>query len=259
MGRLSFAAFAALTIAMFVPLSLAVPLRGDDAAPVSDESPADEHHDEHADSEHHADEDGHDGAHGEAGHGDHGGAHGHHNEFDLSHGNPGAALEDPTEVKSDLAVWTFVVFLLLLAILTKFAWGPIMAGLDKREQAIAGSIEEAQRIKDEAQKISSEYDAKLNAAAEEVRAMLDEARRDADATKQRIVAEAQEAANEERSRALRDIELAKYEALHELKQSSVDMAFGLARNVVKKEINSADHANLVQEAMENLPGPQSLN
>ena len=135
----------------------------------------------------------------------------------------------------------------------------IMAGLDKREQAIAGSIEEAQRIKDEAQKISSEYDAKLTAAAEEVRAMLDEARRDADATKQRIVAEAQEAANEERSRALRDIELAKYEALHELKQSSVDMAFGLARNVVKKEINSADHANLVQEAMENLPGPQSLN
>ena len=248
--RYASAFVAALMIALLVPLAFVSSAWCDDASPASEESSA--HEGDH--------EPGHDG-HDDGGHAAHDsdGGHGHHNEYDLSHANASSSLEDASEFKADLAIWTFIVFLLLLAILTKFAWGPIVEGLDRREQTIAGSIEEARRIKEEAQKISADYDKKLAAAADEVRAMLDEARRDAEVTKQRIVAEAQSAAADERNRALRDIELAKYDAIHELKQSSVDMAFSLARNVVKRELNSADHASLVQEAVEKMPGPEALN
>src|SRR4051794_33128053 len=63
--------------------------------------------------------------------GKHGG--GHHDQYDLSHANAGPNLNKPEEFKSDLAIYTFVVFMLLLALLTKFAWGPISQGLAKRE------------------------------------------------------------------------------------------------------------------------------
>jgi len=72
------------------------------------------------------------------------GGHGHHDPTDLSHANDGPghtnafpkALTGLQEIKADLAIYTFVVFLLLLGILLKFGWGPIMAGLDKREKSM---------------------------------------------------------------------------------------------------------------------------
>ena len=168
--------------------------------------------------------------------------------------NPSPLTLDP-----DLSIVTAIVFGLLLVVLAKFAWNPIMEALERREQGVAKQLDDAKAIHEDAKKFAANYEQKLASAADEVRSMLDEARRDADATKQRIVAEAQEAATAERTRALREIELAKYDALHELRQNSVDLAFGLARNVVKKELNSADHTNLIQEALEKLPSHESLN
>ena len=185
--------------------------------------------------------------------------HGHHDEYDLSHANAGSQLESPEEFKSDLAIWTLVIFGLLLLILMKFAWKPIIQGLDQREQSISGSIDEAQRIKQDAQKILADYEQKLAAAADEVREMLEEARRDADLTKQRVVAEAQEAAAAERDRALREIELAKYNALHELSDKSVTEAFHLAGNVVRRELSREDHSDLIQDTLERFPRENSLN
>ena len=59
------------------------------------------------------------------------------------HGNATGWLTRAEEVKSDLAIFSLVVFLLLLAILLRFAWGPIVEGLDKREAAVAANIKQA--------------------------------------------------------------------------------------------------------------------
>ena len=64
----------------------------------------------------------------------------------------------PEEFQTDLAIWTFVVFVVLLAILWKFAWGPIVAGLEKREQGIAEHIAAAERAHEEAKLLLAEYD-----------------------------------------------------------------------------------------------------
>ena len=170
-----------------------------------------------------------------------------------THGEHPPVNPNPLTLDPDLSIVTAIVFGLLLLVLAKFAWNPIIEALERREQGVAKHLDDAKAIHEDAKKFAAGYEQKLASAADEVRSMLEEARRDADATKQRIVAEAQEAAAAERTRALREIELAKYDALHELRQNSVDLAFGLARNVVKKELNSADHANLIQEALEKLP------
>ena len=216
--------------------------RGDETPPPTGDAHASEHDHETkpADDGHHDD-------------GHHNAGHGHHDEYDLSHANAGSQLESPEEFKSDLAIWTLVIFGLLLLILMKFAWKPIIQGLDQREQSIAGSIDEAQRIKQDAQKILADYEQKLSAAADEVREMLEEARRDADSTHQRIVNEAQEAATEEKSRALREIELAKNQALEELLQESVNRAFDLAGQIVGRDLKTEDHARLIKDTLENLP------
>ncbi len=175
---------------------------------------------------------------------------------DPSHGNPNT---DPLSIDPDLAVWTVVVFVLLLAVLWKFAWGPILAGLEKREHAIADEIASAQRQHEEANTLVSQYEARLAAAGDEVRALLDEARRDADHARQAILAEAKSAAEAERLRALREIESATDGALRSLAERSAQLAVELAGKIVRRNLTPADHTRLVDEAVEKFTVNPSQN
>ncbi len=159
-------------------------------------------------------------------------------------------LAGPEEFKTDLAIYTFLVFLLLLAILGKFAWRPIIEGLEKREKGIANNIAAAQKANDDAKLMLTEYQRKLAAAADEIRVMMDEARRAAEQTKAEIVAEAKEAAKLEADRGKREIALAKDQALKELSERTADLAVNLASKIVRSQLTHQDHARLVQEAMD---------
>lgn len=192
--------------------------------------------------------------HGGAKHGseDHGDGE-HHDPHDLSHVNAGAKLHDADEFKSELAIWTFVVFLCLLAILGKFAWGPIMEGLEKREQSIAAMIEEAKQSQEKAAEQLKQYEAKIAAAGEESREIVAQARKDAEAAGERIVAAAEAAAEKQRERAVADIANAKNAALNEIKTEGVNLAVQLAGRIVRRELNSQDHSQLIDEALKQLP------
>jgi len=154
----------------------------------------------------------------------------------------------PLVAKPDLAIFTLVVFVVLLLVLWKFAWGPISAGLDKREQGVANNIARAEEAASEAEKLIANYEAKLAAASDEVRGMIEEARRDAEHTKQQIVDEAQQAASAEADRARREIETAKASALKELADRTTDFSLELAGQVLGREMSSEDHAQLIRRA-----------
>lgn len=220
------------------------------------EEPADEKHadEKHAEGDHgktahtgekHADDTHAAGEHAE---GDHA-----HDEFDISHANATAALEKPEELRFELAVGTFAVFVVLLAILVKFAWGPIVSGLDKREKGIADMIENARIANEQAAAKLREHEAKLAIAADEARAMLVQARTDAEAAREKIVSEAQAAAARERDRAVADIATAKSIALKEIAEKSVETALSLAGNIVRREIKPEDHEKLITEALNQFP------
>ena len=194
-------------------------------------------HDMHATSEGH----GH-GAEGAGGHG--AGGHG-------ASGHGGSA--NPLSVDPDLAIFTALVFVLLLAVLGKFAWGPICEALDGRERGIADQIAAAQQANDDAQKLLDEHQTKLAAAADEVRGIMDESRKDAESQKQRIVDEAQQAAAAEKDRAVREINAAKNGALQELAEKSIDTAVGLAGQIVGKQLDRKDHEGLVKQALDKFP------
>lgn len=172
---------------------------------------------------------------------------------DLSRSGGGKAQEDPIELQSDLALWSFVVFTLLLLILWKFAWGPIAEALDKREQGIADKIEEAKQNAEASEQRLAEYEASISGAAQEVRDMIDKARREGEIQKQEILSEAQAAAADEKDRALRSIAAAKDVALGQIAQKSVDEAFALAGKIVRRELQTTDHAHLIHETLEQFP------
>jgi F-type H+-transporting ATPase subunit b len=166
-------------------------------------------------------------------------------------GDGGSA--NPLTVDPDLAVVTAVVFLVLLAVLGKFAWGPIMDGLKKREESIAEEIASAERSNEKAQQLLAEYEARLSAAADEVRQLIERGRQDAKSQKQQILTEAHEAARAEKDRALRELTVAKNEALEKLARESVNAAVDLAGRIVGRHLDTGDHARLIQEALDRFP------
>jgi F-type H+-transporting ATPase subunit b len=169
---------------------------------------------------------------------------------EAEHGAAGGGSLNPVTLDPDLAIVTAIIFLLLLAVLWKFAWGPVIQALDKRERTVADQLAEAKRSQEESRRLLAEHEAKLAGAAAEVKQLLDQARRDADAHKQQIVESAQAAAMAEKDRAVREIHAAKQEALHELAQKSVATAVDLAGQIVHRQLSPDDHSRLIGDALQ---------
>lgn len=178
----------------------------------------------------------------------HGAGHGvHHGQVDVD--------LDPSELKGDLAIFTFVVFLLLVVVLWKFAWGPISHGLERREHHIADQIAAAERANVEAKQMLAEYERKLASAQDEVKAIIEEARRDATTTQQDILARARADAAAEMDRAKREVQTAKDQALRELAETSANLAVELAGKILRAQLDAGQHAQLVSEALSQFHTP----
>jgi F-type H+-transporting ATPase subunit b len=156
---------------------------------------------------------------------------------------------NPLAVRTDLALWTFVVFVVLFGLLSYFAWPQIAAALDERERKISENISAAEARLADAQSVLAAHEAKLAEAAAEVRALLEEARRDAEHTRRSIEADGHKAAKEELDRALREINRARDAAVQDLAVTSANVAIDLARNVVRTEISSERQKEIVREAV----------
>jgi F-type H+-transporting ATPase subunit b len=156
---------------------------------------------------------------------------------------------DPTKASPDLAVWTLVVFVILLAVLWRFAWGPISQGLSRREQRIADQITQAEQANQHARDLLAQYEKKLVDSQNEVRAILEQARRDAEQVGRKMLDSARADAEQERQRALRDIDTATAGALKELAERSAALAVELAGRIVQQQLDARGHARLIQQAM----------
>ncbi len=177
----------------------------------------------------------------------------HKPDYDNAHANSGKKITDPDEIKGDSTIATFVIFLLLLAILTKFAWKPIAHGLEAREKGIEDKIEQARIAAEKATEQLKEYEARLAAATQEAQQIVGDARKTAESAKEKILGEAQALAQREREKAVADITVAKNQALHEIAKKSVDTAIGLARNIIRREVRPGDHEQLIQDALKQFP------
>ena len=171
-------------------------------------------------------------------------------------GSPAAAAShasDGAPLRGELGFWSILVFLGLLAVLGRFAWRPLVEAIDAREKHIRDSVQDAERARDQAKALLAEHDKKLAEVQNEVRAILDEARRDAQQTQTEILKQAQSEAQNTRDRAKREIEQARDQALKELFDQAADLATEIAGRIVQRTLNPQDHRDLVQKALNELP------
>jgi F-type H+-transporting ATPase subunit b len=153
------------------------------------------------------------------------------------------------DLKSELAIFTAVIFVILLFVLKKFAWGPIAEGLDKREQRVRGEIEAAQQANLEAKELLAQHQQRLAAAESDVRELLERARREAERTGREIVEKARGETEAEKQRALREIDVATAGALKDLAERSANLAVELAGRIVGSRLDAQSHSRLIEEAV----------
>lgn len=155
------------------------------------------------------------------------------------------------------ALWTLVIFGAVVFVLGKFAWKPILAGLQAREAFIRTSLEEARRDRAEAEARLRQYEERLNSARSEATAIVEEARRDADVVKRRIEEEAGGEAGRIVERAKREIAIAKETAVKDLYSLSARLTTDVASRILAREITVQDHERLIRESIERLGGKGS--
>jgi F-type H+-transporting ATPase subunit b len=150
---------------------------------------------------------------------------------------------------AQVMLYTIVVFLLLLAVLWRFAWGPLMKALEEREQRIAKKISDAEELRRASEERLKEYERRIMAAKDEAAALIAEGKRDAERVREEIMAAAQGESAKALERAKREIVLAKEAAVHDLREQMVGLASELAGRVIRREVKSEDHRRLIEDAM----------
>jgi F-type H+-transporting ATPase subunit b len=155
----------------------------------------------------------------------------------------------PMSFKADLALWSLIVFVLFLFILKKFAWLPMIEGLDKRESGIRKAISDAEDARRKSQALLAEYEQKLKVAEQTVQGMVAEAQRDAERTRQDMISSAKREVEAVRDRAKEDIRQAKDTALSEVFTQMNSQIVRATEHVLGRSLQDGDQDRLVGEAL----------
>lgn len=152
----------------------------------------------------------------------------------------------------DLGIWTLVVFLLLVFVLGRFAWKPLLQGLEHRERAIHSALHEAQQARDEAVRARAQLEEQMRKANDQARTILDEARRAAERNTAEMTAEAHKKMQAEQERLQRELQLQYEQARRDIQAQVAQLATLVAGKVIRRNISADDHRQLVDEVVAEL-------
>jgi F-type H+-transporting ATPase subunit b len=162
--------------------------------------------------------------------------------------------EKPNVLGGDIAnaIWTLVIFGVLLAVLKRYAWPPLLRALQQREQMIHDALVQAKLERTEAEKLLAEYRRQIDRAREEATAIVEEGKRDAEAVRRRIHDETQAEARELVDRAKREIQLATDTAVKSLYDQTADLAVTIAGQVLGRAVGPDEHRAWIGQALEQI-------
>jgi F-type H+-transporting ATPase subunit b len=157
------------------------------------------------------------------------------------------------DINPGLSLWAAITFLLLLVVLGKFAWGPIVKMLDEREKTIREAIDAAKKERAEAEKLLGEQKESLAKASREAAELAKKNQLEVEALRQELTAKAKKEADDLVATARRQIVEEKSKAIAELKSQVADLAIEAAGKLVKASLDEKAQRQLVQEYLEQLP------
>jgi F-type H+-transporting ATPase subunit b len=147
------------------------------------------------------------------------------------------------------AIVTLVIFVGVLIVLGKFAWNPILAALQRREQFIRESLEDARRDREQAEQALREREAELRKASEEAAAVLDRARRDGEQTRNTARRDSRAEGDAMIDRAKREITAARDAAVRDLHDLVANLATDVAVKMLRRSLSEDEHRRLIEASL----------
>ena len=173
-----------------------------------------------------------------------------------STGTHGAQSEQNPLVKLDpgLFIWTVLTFVLLLTVLAKFAWKPLLLMLDERNKSIEESLQSAEKARKELENINQESESILMKAKTEAQSIVGEAKSAADNMKEDIVSKARSEAEGQLEKAKIQINVEKNKAMVEIREEVVNLSNHVAEKIIKKNISKEDNVDLIKKSLDSMEG-----
>ncbi|SDJ28337.1 F0F1 ATP synthase subunit B [Salimicrobium sp. PL1-032A] len=145
------------------------------------------------------------------------------------------------------AIAQLVFFLILLVLLRKFAWGPLMNMMKEREDYISNEIESAEKSREEAARLQREASEELKQTRQDAQKIIEDARKTATQQEKDIVASARREADRMKESARQEIEQEKEKAVQQLKDQVASMSVMIASKVIEKELSEQDQKELIDQ------------
>lgn len=148
--------------------------------------------------------------------------------------------------------WTILSFVLLLGILTKVAWKPILSALEAREEGIRNDIEQASTDRQAAEQARRDYESSLGEARQQAQNLLAESREKARKYEAEQMELAKAEAQKEKDRAAREIELQSQQAMQGLQGELVDLSLAAAEQLIRRSLKREDHEAIIKDSLKQL-------
>lgn len=142
--------------------------------------------------------------------------------------------------------WTLAIFVVLLIILSKFAYKPLLASVEERERSLQDALDKAQRDREESARVLAEHRQQLDAARGEAQKLIAEGRATAEKLRTDLLEQTRLQQQEMLDRARRDIDTAKTNAIADLRREAVDLAIAGAGKVIERNLDSDANRRLVE-------------
>ena len=156
------------------------------------------------------------------------------------------------EVHGGLLAWTVLTFVLLLVVLKKVAWGPILDALDARENEIKDALNAAEKAREEAERVSSDYEDSIRKAQAEAQQIISDAKTAGEKVKLDLETVANDKADEIIEKAKAQIDTERVRVISEIKTVAIEISLSAAAKVIEKNLDSDDNRKLVKEALEDI-------
>jgi F-type H+-transporting ATPase subunit b len=161
------------------------------------------------------------------------------------------------DLRPGLTLWTAITFLLLVVILSRFAWGPIVKMLDERERTIRDAIDQAKKERAEAERMLVEQKASLAAAQREAAELAKRSKQEVEVMRQDLTARARKEADDLVAQARRQIQEEKVKAISEIKGLAADLAIDAARKLITTSLDEKSQRALVEDYIAKLPADRA--
>ncbi len=157
-------------------------------------------------------------------------------------------------IPSFTIILQWINFAILLFLLTKLLYKPLMSYLDRRREEVESKLKEADKTREEAESTLAEYEKQMAGAEEEGRDIKFQARNEGQQEREKIITQARADASRVMDKARQEIQLQEKKARTRLRRDTVDLSINIAEKLMEKELNREEQQKFIRQSIEDMKG-----